>query len=93
MSSLAYLLPATAAAVAFYLASAHQRLAPALRARTRALRVAAWAATSLSLALAHAQLGAWAGAFAALTALMAGMVALPYLDAWWQLRRGGPHVG
>ena len=47
----------------------------------------------LSAVLAYAQLGVWAGVFAALTALMTGLVALPYLDAWWHAGREKRHVG
>ena len=88
-----YLLPALAASLAFYLACAHQRFVPSAVAKKRPLRAFAWLCTLLSVALAYAQLGVWAGVFAALTALMTGLVALPYLDAWWYARREKRHVG
>ncbi|MFY3754008.1 hypothetical protein, partial [Lacticaseibacillus paracasei] len=61
--------------------------------KKRPLRAFAWLCTLLSVVLAYAQLGVWAGVFAALTALMTGLVALPYLDAWWHARREKRHVG
>jgi TctA family transporter len=88
-----YLLPALAASLAFYLACAHQRFVPSAVAKKRPLRAFAWLCTLLSIALAYVQLGVWAGVFAALTALMTGLVALPYLDAWWYARQEKPHVG
>ncbi|MBD9478990.1 hypothetical protein [Pseudoxanthomonas sp. PXM02] len=93
MKSVLYLLPALAASLAFYLACAHQRFAPVAIARKRPLRVAAWLCTLLSVVLAYMQLGVWAGVFAAVTALMTGLVALPYLDAWWYARQEKRHVG
>jgi hypothetical protein len=81
-----YLLLALLAGLAFYLASAHQRLRPALRPRSRQLRIAASVLTVLAAIAAIAGMGVWAGVFAALTALMLVLVALPYLDAWRQLR-------
>lgn len=88
-----YLLPALAASLAFYLACAHQRFVPGVIEKKRPLRAFAWLCTLLSVVLAYAQLGVWAGVFAALTALMTGLVALPYLDAWWHARREKRHVG
>jgi hypothetical protein len=82
-----YLLSGLAAALAFYLSTAHQRMWPALRVRARGLRLAGWLLCAVSLATAMLALGPWAGGFAALTMLMLGMVALPYADAWWQARR------
>lgn len=93
MKSVLYLLPALAASLAFYLACAHQRFAPGAIAKKRPLRIAAWFLTLAAIALAYAQLGVWAGAFAALTALMTGLVALPYVDAWWHARQEKRHVG
>lgn len=93
MKSVLYLLPALVASLAFYLACAHQRFAPAAIARKRPLRAVAWLCTLLSLVLAFLQLGLWAGVFAALTALMTGLVALPYLDAWRQTQQEKRHVG
>ena len=93
MKSVLYLLPALVASLAFYLACAHQRFSPGAIAKKRPLRIVAWLCTLLTLALAHVQLGVWAGVFAALTALMTGWVALPYLDAWWQARKEKRHVG
>lgn len=93
MKSVLYLLPALAAALAFYLACAHQRLAPGVIAKKRPLRVVAWSCTLLAVVLANLHLGVWAGVFAALTAVMTGLVALPYLDAWWHTREEKRHVG
>lgn len=84
--TLLYLLSGLLAALAFYLATAHQRLWPALRARARLLRLLAWWFTLACLLAAIQALGPWAGAFAALSALMLALVALPYADAWWQSR-------
>jgi len=88
-----YLLLATLAGIAFYLASAHQRLRPGLRTRRRALRVLGWSGSVLSAAAAIAALGVWAGLFAALTALMLALVLLPCVDAWRQQRGGRTDVG
>lgn len=88
-----YLLLVTLAALGFYLACTHQRLWAGARARARVLRIGAWAATALAAAAAIVALGPWAGLFASLTALMLGLVLLPYLDAWRASRRGNPHVG
>lgn len=86
-----YLLSGALAALAFYLATAHQRLRPALRAHARRLRVAAWLLVALSLGTAVQALGLWAGVFAALSAVMLVLVALPYADAW--LHRTPPRSG
>lgn len=88
-----YLLAAASAALAFYLATAHQRLRPGWRVRARALRMAGALLLTLALAAAIAALGVWAGIFAALSALMLAAVALPFLDAWRQLRGGRADVG
>ncbi|MBD7923764.1 hypothetical protein JR064_11415 [Xanthomonas sp. CFBP 8703] len=88
-----YLLAAPLAALAFYLATAHQRLCPAWRRHARALNVAGVVSSVLALAAAIAALGVWAGIFAALSALMLAAVALPYLDAWRHLRGGRADVG
>lgn len=93
MKSVFYLLPALAASLAFYLACGHQRFVPATTGRKRPLRAVAWLCTLLAVGLAYVQLGVWAGVFAALTAVMTGLVALPYLDAWWHARREKRHVG
>ena len=85
-----YLLGGLLAALAFYLACAHQRLRPSLRAHARGLRVAGWLLCAACLGLAIAVLGPWAGAFAAVSAVMLGLVALPYLDAWRQARKVAP---
>ena len=91
MKSVLYLLPALAASLAFYLACAHQRFAPGAIARKRPLRVGAWLLTLAAVVLAVVQLGLWAGVFAALTAVMTALVALPYADAWWHARRHECH--
>lgn len=88
-----YLLAAPLAALAFYLATAHQRLRPAWHRHARALRIAGTALSVLALVAAIAALGVWAGIFAALSALMLAAVVLPYLDAWRQLRGGRADVG
>lgn len=88
-----YLASAALAALAFYLATAHQQLRPGWRARARTLRVAAWALALLALACGIGALGTWAGVFSALSAFMLGAVLLPYLDAWRRLRRERAHVG
>lgn len=93
MKSILYLPPALVASLAFYLACAHQRFSPGAIAKKRPLRVVAWLCSLLTVALAQVQLGVWAGVFAALTALMTGLVALPYLDAWWHARQEKRHVG
>lgn len=93
LTTAVYLLAAPLAALAFYLATAHQRLRPAWCRHARALRVAGVALSALALAAAIAVLGVWAGTFAALSALMLAAVALPYLDAWRQLRGGRADVG
>lgn len=91
--SLLYLLLAGLAALAFYLTSPHQRLVPRLRDRRRALRWVAWTCTLLSTGVACGAFGVWSGVFAALSALMLGLVVLPYADAWWQIRKEKIHVG
>lgn len=80
-------------ALAFYLASAHQHWRPAWRALARPLRALAWLLALLASAAGIAALGLWAGVFCVLTAFMLGAVLLPYLDAWWRLRRERAHVG
>ncbi|AJC46531.1 hypothetical protein NG827_00390 [Xanthomonas sacchari] len=89
----AYLLAAALAALAFYLATAHQRLRPAWHRHARALRVAGTLLCVAALGAAIAALGVWAGVFAALSATMLAAVALPYLDAWRQLHQGAGDVG
>lgn len=84
---LLYLLPVALAALAFYLATAHQQLCPAWRAHARALRVVAWTLSVLALVGGVVVLGVWAGVFSALTAFMLVAASLPYLDAWRRLRR------
>jgi hypothetical protein len=98
MTTALYLLLALLAGLAFYLASAHQRLRPALHARSCPLRIAASVLAVLAAIAAIVGMGVWAGVFAALTALMLVLVVLPYLDAWRQLRaqatnRRTPDVG
>lgn len=88
-----YLLAAPLAALAFYLATAHQRLRPGWRRHARALRMAGVLLSTLALVAAIAALGMWAGTFAALSALMLAAVALPFLDAWRQLGGGRTDVG
>ena len=89
--TLAWLTPALLAALGFYLACTHQRLWAAAARRRRAWRVAGWLGAALATWIAIRAMGTWAGLFSALTALMLALVALPYLDAWRQLRdrRGG----
>ncbi|MBB5887008.1 hypothetical protein DYQ93_14925 [Xanthomonas sp. LMG 8992] len=93
LATAAYLLAAASAALAFYLATAHQRLRPAWRRHARALRVAGTLLCVAALVAAIVALGVWAGVFAALSATMLTAVALPYLDAWRQLQGGDADVG
>ncbi|KQQ78348.1 hypothetical protein ASF73_05760 [Xanthomonas sp. Leaf131] len=91
-----YLLTAAVSALAFYLATTHQRVWPHRRLSARILRIGGSVLLALSLAFAMQALGPWAGIFAALTALMLVAVALPYLDVWQQARaqrRQVRHVG
>ena len=88
-----HLLAASLAALAFYLATAHQRLRPGWRRHARALRMVGALLSTLALVAAIAALGVWAGTFAALSALMLAAVALPFLDAWRQLGGGHRDVG
>lgn len=81
----AWLLCSLLAGLGFYLACGHQRLwshAPA-----SALRAMAWLCVALAMTAAILALGTWAGFFAVLTALMLALSVLPYIDAWWQVRR------
>ncbi len=87
--SYAYLLIAGLAALCFYLASPHQRLWRRALAQARRLRAAGWLGCAGAVAAASVPLGFWAGLFAALSALMLALVALPYLDAC----RSARHVG
>ena len=84
----AWLLFSLLAALGFYLACTHQQLWPKARAHHRLLRVLACVCAALATAAAVLALGIWAGTFAAFTALMLALVALPYLDAGWRGRRG-----
>ncbi|KMM73631.1 hypothetical protein ACP93_20680 [Xanthomonas sp. NCPPB 1128] len=93
LATAAYLLAAASAALAFYLATTHQRLRPAWRRHARALRVAGTLLCVAALVAAIVALGVWAGVFAALSAIMLTAVALPYLDAWRQLQGGDADVG
>jgi len=88
-----YLLLSTLAALGFYVACPHQRVWAGARARTRLLRIVAWAAVALAVTAAIAALGPWAGVFASLTALMLVLVLLPYLDAWRSSQWGHHHGG
>jgi hypothetical protein len=93
--TLLYLLSGALAALAFYLATAHQRLRPRLHGHARHMRLVAWLLSAVSLIAAVQALGLWAGLFAALTAVMLAMVALPYVDAWMHgaHARNGRDVG
>ncbi len=85
----AYLLAAGLAALCFYLASPHQRLWRGALGRARRLRAAGWLGCAVAVAAATVPLGFWAGLFAALTALMLALVALPYLDLYRRNRNVG----
>jgi hypothetical protein len=85
----AYLLVAGLAALCFYLASPHQRLWRCAPGRARPLRAAGWLGCAGAVAAAWPPLGFWAGLFAALTALMLALVALPYLDFYRSKRDVG----
>lgn len=91
--SVIYIVAALLSVLAFYLATAHQQVRPALRAQARWLRVLGWALALLAVAAGSVAQGPWAGLFCALTAFMLGAVALPYLDTWRRLRRERAHVG
>lgn len=89
-----YLLSSLLAGLGFYLATAHQQFLPRLHARAALLlRTGAWLCTLLAVLAAIRALGVWAGAFAALTAIMLVAVLLPYLDAGLQGLRRKRHVG
>ena len=88
-----YLLSSLLAGLGFYLATAHQQFLPRLRAQARLVRTGAWLCTLLAVLAAIRALGIWAGAFAALTAIMLVAVLLPYLDAGLQGLRRKRHVG
>ena len=88
-----YLLSSLLAGLGFYLATAHQQFLPRLRAQARLVRTGAWLCTLLAVLAAIRALGIWAGAFAALTAIMLMAVLLPYLDAGLQGFRRKRHVG
>jgi len=88
-----YLLSSLLAGLGFYLATAHQQFLPRLRAQARLVRTGAWLCTLLAVLAAIRALGVWAGAFAALTAIMLMAVLLPYLDAGLQGFRRKRHVG
>ncbi len=90
--TISWLLLSALAAAGFYLACLHQRLWANARGHVRALRVGAWLCTAAAIAMAIVALGTWAGVFSALTALMLALVALPYLDAWRQARKGKADV-
>lgn len=81
------------AATCFYLACAHQRFRAPTGAHARTLRIAGWLCAIVAAAVAVVAMGLWAGVFSALTALMLALVALPYADAWRQLRKGQADVG
>lgn len=91
--SLMFLSLAWLAASAFYLACAHQRIWTRARGHARALRIGASLCTCAAALAAVAALGLWAGLFSALTALMLGLVALPYLDAWGLTTQARTDVG
>ncbi|MDC8758466.1 hypothetical protein [Janthinobacterium fluminis] len=81
-----YLLIATLAAVCFYLASPHQHLWLGAPRHARRLRLAGWAGCLAAVGAGHVALGFWAGLFAALSALMLALLALPYLDCYRRTR-------
>lgn len=87
MSLAACLSMSLAAALALYLASAHQRLAPRLP--RPGLLVAAAVLLGGALALAAQRLGFTAGLFLVLSALMLGCVALPFVNLAWGRRDVG----
>ena len=93
MWTLMYLISALLSALGYYLACAHQRLWPQAWARRRALRGLATVCAALSVLGAIAELGLWAGVFSALSALMLGLVALPFVAAALQPFRRAAHVG
>lgn len=88
-----YLIFSLLAGVAFYLGVRHQQLWAAAQSRRPLMRALGWLCSALALAAAVVLLGVWAGVFAALTAIMLVLVALPYLDAARQLKKGKADVG
>lgn len=90
-----YLIAAMAAALAFYLATQHQKLRPVPASWQRPLRGLGWTLLVLAWLAGTTSLGVWAGCFASLTAFMLSAVLLPYLDALRQSRtsRKENHVG
>lgn len=77
-----YLLSATVGAVLFYLASPRQKLWPIEQINMLWLRISAGIFCLLSWCSAALTLGFWTGFYAALTALMLVLVALPFIDAY-----------
>lgn len=77
----AWLALAGLSALALYLASARQRLRAAPLPRPRLVRAAGWLLLLASAVVAGISLGAMPGTFAALTAWMLFLVALPLLGA------------
>ena len=79
--TLLYLLSAIMAAVLFYLASPRQKLCSVKPELFVWLRPSAVVLSLLAWLLASQVLGLWTGLYAALTALMFALVALPFIDA------------
>ncbi|HWK51737.1 MAG TPA: hypothetical protein VNR40_17715 [Steroidobacter sp.] len=91
MMTFLYLFLAALGASAFYLATPHAPVTMAARVNRQYWRMVGGILSVSSLLVAMKLLGTWPGFFAALTASMLTMVTLPYLNGWWQMRRG--HAG
>lgn len=85
-----YLIFSVLAGLGFYLGTRHQRLWAAAQSQHARWRGLAWLCSAIATTCAVVAMGLWAGVFSALTAVMLVMVALPYLDAWRDLRRANP---
>ncbi|MBC3919387.1 hypothetical protein H8L32_17990 [Undibacterium sp. CY18W] len=80
------------AALCLYLTSPHQHLWLAIKAspdQRRRLLILSALCCGLGIAAAWFALGWWAGFFSALTALMLGLVVLPYFDAYRRTKNVG----
>ena len=88
--NLLWVLAGLVSAALFYASVPHQQLLSSWPQRG-ALRAAGCVLFAISLLMAVYVLGFSSGVFAALTALMLGCVALPYLSAW-RVQKDSAHV-